>query len=257
MILTCTSCASRYFADSEAIGAGRMVRCAACGHEWFAEPSLLLETQADQEKSAAKRPKPPPEPAPEAVRPTTAAMIRARHAARVRRRQRLHALLAAGAALLLLVGTAGAGAAWRDPLAQVWPKSATVFERLGLEVNATNLAIEGLEVQPAPGPTPDVALVRGVIRNQGRRQAQARPVRLMLLAADGRHVASTIAQPSSTVLKALSVTRFEARFEKPSPEARFLAAQFAAEAPGPSEPPAKAPPGRPASTTAAKGSAAQ
>ncbi|MGH6951131.1 MAG: MJ0042-type zinc finger domain-containing protein, partial [Vitreimonas sp.] len=48
MILTCTSCSTRYYADAAAIGpAGRTVRCAACGFSWFAEPHLELRAGAD------------------------------------------------------------------------------------------------------------------------------------------------------------------------------------------------------------------
>ncbi|MBY0448943.1 MAG: zinc-ribbon and DUF3426 domain-containing protein [Hyphomonadaceae bacterium] len=239
MILTCESCSSRYYAGDDSIGSGRMVRCAACGHEWFAEPSLLLATKAPSGPAQGGRGGGAAAVA--SPQPTTAAVIRARHAQRVLRRQRLHALGAGGAALLLLAGLIGGAALGRNSLAAVWPKSASVFERLGLEVNATSLVIEALEVAPAPGPTPDVALVRGVIRNTGRRQAQARPVRLELLSAEGRRLSSANAQPSAPVLKPFSVTRFEARFEKPPPEARFLAAQFAPQGQG-----AAAPEGGPA-----------
>src|SRR5665213_2124431 len=38
MILTCPECATSYFADDSSIGAGRTVRCAACGNTWRAEP---------------------------------------------------------------------------------------------------------------------------------------------------------------------------------------------------------------------------
>ena len=48
MILTCTSCSTRYYADDDAIGpAGRTVRCAACGYSWFAESRLELRDKAE------------------------------------------------------------------------------------------------------------------------------------------------------------------------------------------------------------------
>ena len=44
MILVCPNCTSRFKVKAEAIGsAGRMVRCAKCGHKWHASPEDLID----------------------------------------------------------------------------------------------------------------------------------------------------------------------------------------------------------------------
>ena len=44
MLLTCSSCNSRYLVNSADLRpTGRIVRCAICGHEWVMEPNLVEE----------------------------------------------------------------------------------------------------------------------------------------------------------------------------------------------------------------------
>ena len=44
MLLTCSSCNSRYLVNSADLKPnGRTVRCATCGYEWFQEPNLVEE----------------------------------------------------------------------------------------------------------------------------------------------------------------------------------------------------------------------
>src|SRR5262245_19620349 len=53
MILTCASCATRYYADDGSVGPeGRSVRCAACGHTWYVSPHLVLDRPADASPAA-------------------------------------------------------------------------------------------------------------------------------------------------------------------------------------------------------------
>lgn len=61
MILSCPSCRTRYLIPDTAIGAtGRKVRCASCGHNWFAEPPVLVV--GDDELPLAAPATPPPAP---------------------------------------------------------------------------------------------------------------------------------------------------------------------------------------------------
>lgn len=238
MILTCASCSSRYSTEEDAIGSGRMVRCAACGYEWLAQPSLVLDQAVDGEAGAVAAPGATMALTRELVerlRPkpkvnqqlSPAALIRARQLEHEKRLRLIRLGSAWGGAAALLALTVGAGALSRDTLAEVWPKSASLFEALGLEVNATGLSIEDLKVETAPGPTPDVALVRGIIRNQRKDAQQAPPVRLSLLDERGKELTSALAYPLQAEIKGDGLTTFQVKFQQPPGSAVMLAARFA------------------------------
>jgi predicted Zn finger-like uncharacterized protein len=67
MIIGCPGCRTRYLVDEQALGAGRLVRCATCGHTWHQKaPRELLPTD-DLSRFAGSRIEPalevPPRPA--------------------------------------------------------------------------------------------------------------------------------------------------------------------------------------------------
>lgn len=236
MILTCASCSSRYYASDDSIGAGRMVRCAACGYEWLAEPSLVLEkaVEAPQDGGAparltrelVERLRGQPRAPAAAQAPTSpAALIRARQAKRERRHRLLQAGAAWGVAAAGVAAVFGAGAAARDGLAQAWPQSATLFEALGLEVNAYGLTIEDVAVDWEQGSDQTVR-VHGLVRNLREEPVQAPPLRLVLRDAAGAEAAAVVAHPARAVLAPLGITTFEARFQRPPREAVGLEVLF-------------------------------
>lgn len=224
-----------------------MVRCASCGHEWLAEPSLVLSNPVSEpverepagERLTRDLVQRLRKPAPSAPAPNlpAAAMIRARQAKRERMARLRRAGVAWGTTALALAGVMGVAAANRDSLARVWPKSASLFTAAGLEVNVYGLGLERIGLERVAAEEGEALLVRGLVRNLSAGTRAAPPITLELLDRQGavlaaRHV--TIADPQLANGEQVS---FEARFPAPPPEAVMLQARFdpTAEAASPPE----------------------
>lgn len=241
MILTCTSCSTRYYADDAAIGAaGRTVRCAACGFSWFAEPQLELRDAADGVAAAAETGHSKPEPLTrervERLRraaqqpgpaPSAAAKFRAQQAERMRR-ERARAVVAVwGATGAALAASATGMVAFRQDVAEIWPRSASAFAALGLEVNVYGLEFYDLAVERAfDGPTP-ILLVSGEVRNIGRDNKMVPPVRVSLRDGQSQEIFDLVNVVTEEPLAAGGSTAFQIRVENPPVDAVDLEATFA------------------------------
>ena len=237
MILTCTSCSTRYYADDAAIGpAGRTVRCAACGFSWFAEPQLELRTAAEapaepqpkkevltrERVERLRRAAEQPGPAPSA-----AAKFRAQQAERMRRERARAAIAVWGATGAALAASATGAVAFRQDVAEVWPRSASAFAALGLDVNVYGLEFYDLAVtRDFDGPTP-VLLVSGEVRNIGRDGKLPPPVRLSLRDANSQEIFEVVSSISETPVEAGAAIPFQIRVENPPADAVDLEATFA------------------------------
>ena len=240
MILTCTSCSTRYYADDASIGSGRTVRCAACGNSWFAEPQLELREMADapvveqQQRAVAQEPltrerverlrRAAEQPGPA---PSAAAKFRAQPAERMRRERARAAVAAWGATGAALAASAAGMVVFRQDVAELWPRSASAFAMVGLPVNVYGLEIYDLSVERAfDGPTP-ILLVSGEIRNIGRDDKTPPPVRLSLRDARSQEVYETVHAVTQSTLTAGQSTPFQIRLENPPADAVDLEATFA------------------------------
>jgi predicted Zn finger-like uncharacterized protein len=242
MILTCTSCSTRYYADDAAIGpAGRTVRCAACGFSWFAEPQLELRAPAVAEAPQARAAEAPanepltrerverlrraaeqPGPAPSA-----AAKFRQQQADRMRRDRARAAVVVWGATGAALAASATGMVMFRQDVAELWPRSASAFAALGLDVNVYGLEFYDLAVQrDFEGATP-VLVVSGEVRNIGRDDKLVPPVRISLRDTRSHEIFDIVNSITDQPVAAGAAVPFQIRVENPPTDAVDLEATFA------------------------------
>jgi len=238
MILTCSSCSTRYYADDAAIGpSGRTVRCAACGFSWFAEPQLELRDAAEA-APAPERSKPEPltrerverlrraaeQPGPA---PSAAAKFRAQQAERMRRERARAAVVVWGATGAALAASATGMVAFRQDVAEIWPRSASAFAALGLDVNVYGLEFYDLAVErDYSGATP-VLVVSGEVRNIGRDDKLVPPVRVSLRDTNSHEILDLVNAITDQPIAAGAAVPFQIRVENPPAEAVDLEATFA------------------------------
>lgn len=241
MILTCTSCSTRYYADDAAIGpTGRTVRCAACGFSWFAEPQLELRTQAVAKATETRAEGPGQEPLTrervERLRraaeqpgpaPSAAAKFRAQQAERMRRERMRAAVVVWGATGAALAASATGMVAFRQDVAELWPRSASAFAALGLDVNVYGLEFYDLAVErDFDGATP-ILLVSGEVRNIGRDDKLVPPVRISLRDTRSQQIFELVNLVTDQPVAAGAAVPFQIRVENPPDDAVDLEATFA------------------------------
>jgi predicted Zn finger-like uncharacterized protein len=158
MILSCPSCQTRFQVDDNAVNgaAGRVLRCANCGHTWHFALALVEPETAQPSPAAAREREPPLLPEGPARPP------RAEAAAAQQRRS------GAGfgwLALILIVAAAAlVGYLARDTIMAHWPPAARVYALLGLASASPNAGLE-IKVMPATRTADGGLLVNGDISN--------------------------------------------------------------------------------------------
>ena len=246
MILTCPECATRYEIDAAKFpAAGRKVRCKKCSHVWFqpGEGGVVPE---------AAEPVVEHEPAPAAVAPSIEAaddddgsVVRAYRgkvaasdaiaAAPSRKNLAKHggwpqtlahvfgwvALIGA----ILIIGWATMQ--YRKEIATSWPKSASLFARVGLAVNTRGLDFTDVEHKSQIEDGQPVLVISGKLVNGGAHPVTVPHLRVTL-SDDARHAiygwsfaaASNVAAPGQSVA-------FHTRLSTPPPAARHVDIHFA------------------------------
>jgi predicted Zn finger-like uncharacterized protein len=191
MILTCPACDTSYFVPDTAIGPnGRRVRCKSCGHDWRAtaedEP---LELSPATDKSPEAVVESAAEPVSDSLAETPAPALSKAFRAREERRRRMRQAATQGAAwvglAVVVLGLIIAAIAFRLPVVQAWPQTASFYKNIGFPVNLT-----GVEVEALRGKTlihaPDKVVIGGALRNI--RDNEVVPPDLVIVLRDTRGV---------------------------------------------------------------------
>lgn len=141
MIVTCSACKTRYLTDPVALGhAGRMVRCAKCGHTWMQAPPADLPFRVDVLSPPDGGRAPPPKfnlPAPYIPPP--------------KRRRGMRVALAIAAAIVIIVG---AGYFARNQIVAAWPSAQRVYDLIGglTETSTSSVAVGDVRLVLRPNP---------------------------------------------------------------------------------------------------------
>ena len=232
MILVCPSCDTRYFADDSKIGKdGRRVRCATCGHAWTARapddegaPAAVEDTGLTRE--AVERLRQTAE-ANSRARAGPHAEFRAQQQAR-RRRERIRAVGIAWAGVALVsLSALGVAVLFRNDIASTFPRLASLYQLVGLEVNRFGIVLENVSARRSFDGTTPVLTVTGVAVNTGQ-QARATPqLRVTLKDETGKDVQTWTDALSVAMLGPGERTEFTTRFEAPPVETYRLSVTFA------------------------------
>ena len=232
MILVCPSCETRYFADDSAVGTGgRRVRCASCGHSWFAKPQEEGVPAAPVENTGLTREQV------ERLRQTAAANsaaragphaeFRAREHARRRRERSRAAAIAWGVAFVLFGGLAIGAVLFRDQVSEAFPKAASLYRLVGLDVNRFGLVLENVDAKRSFDGTTPVLTVTGEAVNQSEERRDAPQLRVVLRDEDGKEVKEWVDTLGVASLEPGERVEFSSRFDAPPVETYRLTVTFA------------------------------
>lgn len=232
MILVCPSCDTRYFADDSSIGKeGRRVRCATCGHAWHAklqeegdEPVAAEDTGLTREQV-------------ERLRRTAQANSKARAGPHAEFRAREHAkrkkvrsrvvTIAWATTGVMFVALLGLAVLFRNEVAEAFPRAASIYRLVGLDVNRFGLTLENVAAKRSFDGTTPVLTVTGAAVNLSEEERAAPALRVTLKDEAGNEVKTWTDKLAVAMLGPGQRTEFTSRFEAPPVETYRLTVTFA------------------------------
>lgn len=248
MILTCASCATRYYTDEASIPPqGRQVRCAACGNTWRVEKELVLDNgAAPQPASFVDEPGLSREQIERARKaaglsgssPTAQARAKQQHRQKLERlRAAAWAWGGAGAALAAVLAIA---VVFRDGVARAWPNTASAYAAIGMHVNITGLEFADLQIVRDIDSESPTLTVTGAVRNIGAKAKKPPVLRFGLRDQNADEVRTWLVSLSGAEIPPGGARQFQSVLSGPPLGAVDLEATFATAKEAKDAPPPKA-----------------
>lgn len=232
MILVCPSCDTRYFADDSKIGKeGRRVRCATCGHAWTAkvqdedgapapaEETGLTREQVERLRQTAQ--------ANSKVRAGPHAEFRAQQQAKKKRERGRAVTIAWVSTAIVFAGALIAAVLFRNEVANAFPKVASLYQLVGLDVNRFGLVLENVDAKRSFDGTTPVLTVTGAAVNNSEEVRLMPQLRVTLKDESGKEVQTWTDDFAVAQLAPGERTEFTTRFEAPPVETYRLTVAFA------------------------------
>lgn len=206
------------------------MRCATCGHAWHAklpeeegQPAPVEDTGLTREQverlrqTAAENTK---------ARAGPHAEFRAReHAKRKRHRGRAVAIAWGSSAALFIVAIGGA-IIFRNEVTEAFPRVASIYRLVGLEVNRFGLTFENVAARRTFDGTTPVLTVTGAVVNGGEERLDTPQLRVTLKDESGKAVQTWTDSFAVPSLGPQERTEFASRFEAPPVETYRLTVSF-------------------------------
>lgn len=235
MILVCPSCDTRYFTEDTHLGKeGRKVRCASCGHSWFAKPPDEGSIAAAESTGLTRQQV-------ERLRQTAAANamartgphseIRQREANRRRRNRAMASVIAWAMGFAIFAGVASAAVVLRNQVTDAWPRTASLYKMVGLDVNRFGLDFEGVDAKRSFEGTTPVLTVKGWAINSTDTARPAPQLQISLRDEDGEEITTWTDQLKVDSIGPGERVDFSSRIVAPPVETYALMVSYA---PGPS-----------------------
>ncbi len=230
MILTCSSCATRFLVDAGAIGpVGRHVRCARCQHGWFQEPADDLPRSVPPAQEAAGI-------SDMDAASDDAVALPGRKPSPLRRGANLPALpsgarrmrdaLSWAALGLFVIGLLAGGYILREQIITAWPQSSKLYTAMGAGAPASRLRFADVSFSQGTQQGRPALTVKGLIFNDGPGEMTVPPVLIKLRNAGGRDIFQWTYELPEPLLAAGAKMAFETSLADPPAEARNLEVTF-------------------------------
>lgn len=225
MILSCPSCSAQYFADDKAIGEnGRTVRCAACGHAWFARPELSLEERFNASDLSREKVERMRQATKSSLQPHQA--IREKEFARKAKGAKFAALSAWGMSAVLFLAFGAFAVTQRDMVVKLWPKASSAYAMAGLDTNRFGLEFGPVSAERTFDGTMPVLSIAGTVDNITNRDQRVPVIKVELRDDHGATVDSVLISLDMDILPAGEEGHFETTLDSPPLEAFDLAMSF-------------------------------